>query len=62
MFLRQLTEEHDIKDSLFLLDDVQHLTALRRAGHRDRNSAEHVFRELKRRYARVHQNLQQRPS
>ena len=57
MFLRELTEKHEINDSLFLVDGAQHLqTALRRSGlrfryekHGNRNSAERVFRELKRR-------------
>jgi len=50
MFLRELSEKHDIENSLFLVD------ALRRSGlrfryekHGNRNSAERVFRELKRR-------------
>ena len=57
MFLRELAEKHDINDSLFLVDGAHHLqTALRRVGLRfryekygNRNSAERVFRELKRR-------------
>jgi putative transposase len=57
MFLRELSEKHDIENSLFLVDGAQHLqTALRRSGlrfryvkHGNRNSAERVFRELKRR-------------
>ena len=57
MFLRELSEKHDINDSLFLVDGAQRLqTALRRVGlrfryekHVNRNSAERVFRELKRR-------------
>jgi len=57
MFLRELTEKHEINDSLFLVDGAQHLqTALGRSGlrfryekHGNRNSAERVFRELKRR-------------
>jgi len=57
MFLRELAEKHDVDNSLFLVDGAQHLqTALRRAGlrfryekHGNRNSAERVFRELKRR-------------
>ena len=57
MFLHELAEKHNIENSLFLVDGAQHLqTALRRAGlrfryekHGNRNSAERVFRELKRR-------------
>jgi putative transposase len=57
MFLRELTEKHNVEDSLFLVDGAKHLqTALRRSGlrfrvtkHGNRNSVERVFRELKRR-------------
>ena len=57
IFLRELAEKHDVDDSLFLVDGAQHLqTALRRSGlrfryekHGNRNSAERVFKELKRR-------------
>jgi len=57
MFLRELAEKHGVDDTLFLVDGAKHLqTALRRAGlrfryekHGNRNSAERVFRELKRR-------------
>jgi transposase-like protein len=57
MFLRESVEKHNIDDSLFLVDGAKHLqTALRRFGlqfryekHGNRNSAERVFRELKRR-------------
>jgi transposase-like protein len=57
IFLRELAEKHDIENSLFLVNGAKHLqTALRRFGLRfqyvkdgNRNSAERVFRELKRR-------------
>jgi len=57
IFLRELREKHDVEGSLFLVDGASHLqTALDRAGlrfqyerHGNRNSAERVFREIKRR-------------
>ncbi|UHQ98736.1 IS6 family transposase (plasmid) [Natrinema zhouii] len=56
-FLHELTEKHDLDDAVFLVDGAKHLqTALRRAGlrfryekHGNRNAAERVFREIKRR-------------
>ena len=56
-FLREFTEEHDIDDAVFLVDGAKHLqTALRRSGlrfryekHGNRNAAERVFYEIKRR-------------
>jgi transposase-like protein len=50
MFLRELAENHDVDNSLFLVDGAQHLqTALRRAGlrfqvtkHGNRNSVERI--------------------
>ncbi len=57
IFLRELREKHDVEQSLFLVDGASHLqTALDRAGlrfqyerHGNRNSAERVFCEIKRR-------------
>ena len=57
IFLRELREKHDVEGSLFLVDGATHLqTALDRASlrfqyerHGNRNSAERVFREIKRR-------------
>ena len=57
IFLQELREKHDVEGSLFLVDGATHLqTALDRAGlrfqcerHGNRNSAERVFREIKRR-------------
>ncbi|ELY81570.1 IS6 family transposase [Natrinema pallidum] len=56
-FLQELTEKHDLDDAMFLVDGAQHLqTALRRSGlrfryekHGNRNAAERVFRDIKRR-------------
>ncbi|WP_226043268.1 IS6 family transposase [Natrinema sp. DC36] len=56
-FLHELREKHDLDDAVFLVDGAKHLqTALRRSGlrfryekHGNRNAAEHVFREIKRR-------------
>ncbi|WP_226483336.1 IS6 family transposase [Natrinema amylolyticum] len=56
-FLQELTEKHDIDDAVFLVDGAKHLqTALRRSGlrfryekHGNRNAAERIFREIKRR-------------
>ncbi len=56
-FLQELTEKHDLDDAVFLVDGAKHLqTALRRSGlrfryekHGNRNAAERVFREIKRR-------------
>jgi transposase-like protein len=56
-FLKELTEKHDLDDATFLVDGAKHLqTALRRSGlrfqyekHGNRNAAERVFREIKRR-------------
>ncbi|MFB1065759.1 IS6 family transposase [Natrinema sp. H-ect4] len=56
-FLQELTEKHDLDDAMFLVDGAKHLqTALRRSGlrfryekHGNRNAAERVFREIKRR-------------
>ncbi|WP_436346811.1 IS6 family transposase [Natronorubrum sp. FCH18a] len=56
-FLQELTEKHDLDDTVFLVDGAKHLqTALRRSGlrfryekHGNRNAAERVFREIKRR-------------
>jgi len=57
LFLRELSEKHDIDDAVFLIDDANHLkSALSRYGlrfhvrrHGNRNSVERVFREVKRR-------------
>ncbi|MFC4248741.1 IS6 family transposase [Natribaculum luteum] len=57
IFLRELSEKHDVKDAVFLVDGATHLqTALRRRGlrfryekHGNRNVVERVFREVKRR-------------
>jgi len=57
VFLRELSEKHDIDDAVFLIDGADHLqAALSRFGlrfhirrHGNRNSAERVFREVKRR-------------
>jgi putative transposase len=57
VFLRELSEKHDIDDAVFLIDDADHLqAALSRFGlrfhirrHGNRNSVERVFREVKRR-------------
>ena len=57
VFLRELSEKHDIDDATFLIDDADHLqAALSRLGlqfhirrHGNRNSVERVFREVKRR-------------
>jgi putative transposase len=57
VFLRELSEKHDIDDATFLIDDADHLqAALSRFGlrfhvrrHGNRNSVERVFREVKRR-------------
>ena len=56
-FLQELTEKHNLDDAVFLVDGAKHLqTALRRSGlrfryekHGNRNAAERVFREIKRR-------------
>jgi transposase-like protein len=56
-FLQELTEKHDLDNAVFLVDGAKHLqTALRRSGlrfryekHGNRNAAERVFREIKRR-------------
>ncbi len=56
-FLRELTEKHDLDDTVFLVDGAKHLqTALRRSGlrfrfekHGNRNSVKHLFQEIKRR-------------
>jgi transposase-like protein len=56
-FLRELREERDVNDAMFLVDDADWLkTALQRHGpdfrhelHGNRNSIERVFREVKRR-------------
>ncbi|WP_226043181.1 IS6 family transposase [Natrinema sp. DC36] len=56
-FLHELTEKHDPDDAVFLVDGAKHLqTALRRSGlrfryekHGNRNAAERIFREIKRR-------------
>ncbi|MFB1066854.1 IS6 family transposase [Natrinema sp. H-ect4] len=56
-FLQEITEKHDLDDAVFLVDGAKHLqTALRRSGlrfryekHGNRNAAERVFREIKRR-------------
>ncbi|MBX0325863.1 IS6 family transposase [Halomicroarcula sp. F13] len=57
VFLRELREKHDIGDTTFFIDDAAHLKdALSRLGlqfhirrHGNRNSVEHIFREVKRR-------------
>ncbi len=54
-FLHELRERYDVEDAEFLVDHAQHLAAvLRRSGlrfqpvrHGDRNSVEHIFREIK---------------
>jgi putative transposase len=56
-FLQELAEKHNLDDAVFLVDGAKHLqTALRRTGlrfrfekHGNRNAAERVFREIKRR-------------
>ncbi|UHQ95110.1 IS6 family transposase [Haloterrigena alkaliphila] len=56
-FLHELTEKYDLDDAVFLVDGAKHLqAALRRSGlrfryekHGNRNAAERVFREIKRR-------------
>ncbi|ELY75344.1 transposase [Natrinema pallidum DSM 3751] len=61
LVLRELTENHDIEDAVFLVDDAQHLqTALRRHGLRfryekqgNRTAVERVFREIRRRSSSV---------
>ncbi|WP_126664399.1 IS6 family transposase [Haloterrigena salifodinae] len=56
-FLRELTEKHNLDDAMVLVDGAKHLqTALRQAGlrfryekHGNRNSAERISRDIKRR-------------
>ncbi|WP_084779320.1 IS6 family transposase [Natrinema sp. J7-2] len=56
-FLQELSEKHDLDDAVFLVDGAKHLqTALRRSGlrfryekHGNRNAAERIFQEIKRR-------------
>ncbi len=57
IFLNELRQKHDVETAVFLVDRAKHLrTALQRAGlrfqterHGNRNAAERIFRELKRR-------------
>jgi putative transposase len=57
VFLREFREKHDVDDATFLIDDADHLqAALSRLGlrfqvrrHGNRNSAERIFRGVKRR-------------
>jgi len=56
VFLRELSEKHDIDDAVFLIDDADHLqVVLSQLGlrfhvhrHGNRNSVEHIFRMVKR--------------
>ena len=56
-YLQELQQKYDVSDAVFLVDHAKHLAAaLRRAGlrfqtmrHGNRNAAERVFREVKRR-------------
>ena len=57
IFLRELRQNHDVEDAVFLVDGATHLqAALHRAGLRfqmerngNRNAVERIFREIKRR-------------